>query len=76
MIISVTCTYCGHYTEKYIPKKSDLNDLHCIKCGDANSLKVKDLETSKTDYYAGSPPFPQSPKTKELLDWMLIGGID
>jgi transcription elongation factor Elf1 len=75
MIIHLTCTYCNHQWERYIPKKSEMGYLNCIRCGD-KQLKIKDSEKSKTDYYAGAPEFPQSRDTKELVDYMLIGSID
>lgn len=75
MIVSLTCTYCDHYFTRYVPKKSELNNAYCIKCGDSN-LKIRDLALSKQDYYSGAPEFPANPDTMELLDFILTGAID
>lgn len=68
MRVSIECMYCGHKWEKMAYNKQSIEDEKCPKCNDS-TLKVKDLEASKIDYYQGSPPFPP----KEEKGWTYTG---
>lgn len=47
------CDYCNHsWKIDYRPQYK----LNCLRCNDRN-IRAIDL-SSKIDYYAGSPPFP------------------
>lgn len=51
----LTCQYCNFEWEiNYTPQ----DPLYCGTCSDRN-IRIVNLATSKIDYYAGSPPFPE-----------------
>lgn len=56
MKVELECTYCGHKWIYEGYNRLSIVSEKCKKCKDAN-LKAKDLDVSKIDYYAGSPPF-------------------
>jgi hypothetical protein len=58
MKVELTCTYCGHkWIHVAYDRRSIVSEI-CPECKDRN-LIAKDLDTSKIDYYAGSPPFAE-----------------
>lgn len=76
MIINLTCLYCNHTWDRYLASKEAASkDFHCLKCKDSN-VEIRESKTTKVDYYKGSPPFPQSKETLDLLEFMLVGSID
>jgi len=64
VILSMKCEYCGHFWSMENNYRNPNSKIICQVCGDTN-ISVKDLEKSKIDYYAGSPPFPK----KKNSDW-------
>jgi NAD-dependent SIR2 family protein deacetylase len=67
MRVELECTYCGHKWEKTAYNKESIESEVCPHCKDS-TLKVRDLSTSKVDYYKGSPPFPTRGN-----DWTFMG---
>lgn len=63
--VELTCTYCGCHWNDYIPYRSAIGDLQCLLCGD-HQITVRDIESTKIDYYAGSPPFPDKPPVSPI----------
>lgn len=63
MKVQLECTYCGHKWIETIYNRSATETMTCKhgNCRDSN-LIVRDLTTTKVDYYAGSPPFPEKAK--------------
>lgn len=59
----LNCTYCGaQWKVDYITAKHAV----CPKCQDID-VTAKDLAKDSIDYYAGSPPFKDKEKPKELI---------
>ena len=58
MKLELTCTYCGHKWIHEGYNRQSVASEKCKICKDQN-LKAKDLDVTKVDYYAGSPPFAQ-----------------
>lgn len=56
MKIKITRQYCGYVEIKTVYSTPRKEDLACLKCHDRHT-KVKELEASKIDYYAGAPAF-------------------
>lgn len=76
MRLALECMYCGHKWRDSVFTKQSVESKKCPICHDSH-IKVKDINTDKVDYYAGSPPFP--PKHVEFdhnpfADY--VGGVD
>lgn len=69
MMVKILCHYCGMDWTCNLYSKSAVGSLKCLRCGDKN-LKLIDLDRTKIDYYAGSPPFPDEEKEEDsVLDY-------
>jgi 5-methylcytosine-specific restriction endonuclease McrA len=76
MKLEFECTYCGHKWNKTAYDKQSVEDEKCPKCKDL-TLKVRDVQVSKIDYYQGSPPFPaKDTKFDSGWPWGMGGFID
>lgn len=76
MTLDLECMYCGHKWEKTAYDRRSIESATCPKCKDSN-LKVRDRDTSKVDYYKGSPPFPPKPiKLDTGFPWSMGGFED
>jgi len=59
----IECTYCGvSWKVDYAPGKY----ATCTGCNDRKNLTVKDI-SNDVDYYAGTTPYKDDEKTKEIV---------
>ena len=59
----IECHYCGlNWTTEYAPGKYTT----CTRCNDRKNLTVKDISNS-VDYYAGTTPYKDKDKTREVI---------
>lgn len=68
MKYNIECTYCGKQWIENVYNEFSLVDKKCPVCKDRN-IKARRLESSKINYYQGSPPFPLKGDTKDEWPW-------
>lgn len=75
MRVELECTYCGKKWEKIAYNKQSIESEVCSRCKDTN-LKVRDLDTTKVDYYQGCPPFPSKDSKDDAGFPWSMGGFE